>query len=214
MGVAAQKRSKLTLFSDPADHYSHRIRMVLAEKAISFDLVDVLQESASQELAELNPYLSLPTLVDRELMLYEPLVMAEFLDERFPHPPMLPVYPVARAEIRQLIYRIENDWCRHVNVLISGASGNDTDLARSALTESFASVAPVFKEMDYFMSQELTLADCCIAPILWRLPLLNISLTEPAFKPMNQYMRRVFSRKGFVASLSEHERKYRSALGT
>lgn len=212
MGVAAQKRSKLTLFSDPTGHYSHRIRMVLAEKSIAVDVVDVTQDRASQELAGVNPYFSLPTLVDRDLMLYEPMVMAEFLDERFPHPPMLPVYPVARAEIRQLIHRIEKDWCSHVNTLVGEVSGSEAEQARQALQDSFSAVAPIFREMDYFMNDELTLVDCCLAPILWRLSLFEISLTAPVFKPMSEYMRRVFSRKGFVLSLSESERTY-NALG-
>lgn len=206
MGASNQKRSKLTLFSDPSDHYSHRIRIVLAEKDVTVEIVDITSDNASDELPDVNPYLSLPTLVDRDLMLYEPAVIAEFLDERFPHPPMLPVYPVARAEIRQLIHRIEKDWCVHVNTLLKSDDNDQADRSREALTTSFLAVAPVFKDLDFFMSADLTLADCCIAPVLWRLPQLGIELKGQAFEPMRDYMRRIFSRAGFRASLTETER--------
>lgn len=91
------KRTSMTLFSDAADHYSHRVRMVLAEKGVTVDVVDVDPGNKPDELGELNPYNSLPTLLDRDLVLYESVVIMEYLDERFPHPPLLPVYPVARA---------------------------------------------------------------------------------------------------------------------
>ena len=119
MGVVS-KRSTMTFFSDPVSHYSHRVRIVLAEKGVTVDIVDVDPANPPEELAELNPYNSLPTLVDRELSLYESKVMMEYLDERFPHPPLLPVYPVARADSRQLMHRIERDWCRLVDDLTAG----------------------------------------------------------------------------------------------
>jgi RNA polymerase-associated protein len=100
------KRSSMTLFSDNTCHYSHRVRLVLAEKGVTVELVESENGAVSPELSELNPYSSMPTLVDRELVLYESKVMMEYLDERFPHPPLLPVYPVARAESRLFVYRI------------------------------------------------------------------------------------------------------------
>src|SRR5690606_4813404 len=117
MGVVT-KRSTMTYFSDARDHYSHRVRIVLAEKGVTVDVVEADPVNIPAELSELNPYNSLPTLVDRELTLYETRVMMEYLDERFPHPPLLPVYPVARAESRQFIYRIEYDWCPLVDTIV------------------------------------------------------------------------------------------------
>src|SRR5690625_6363103 len=109
MGVVT-KRSSMTLFSDARDHYSHRVRIVLAEKGASVDVVDVDPKNKPEELADLNPYNNLPTLVDRDLSLYESKVIMEYLDERFPNPPLLPVYPVARAHSRLWMYRLERDW--------------------------------------------------------------------------------------------------------
>ena len=111
------RRSTMTLLSDPLSHYSHRVRIVLAEKGISVDIEEYSDATVPPELADLNPYSTLPTLVDRDLVLYESRVMMEYLDERFPHPPLLPVYPVARALSRLWIYRIERDWSSHVDVL-------------------------------------------------------------------------------------------------
>jgi len=128
MGVVA-KRSSMTFFSDGTDHYSHRVRIVLAEKGVTVEIHDVDADNKPAELADINPYNSLPTLVDRELVLYQPNVMMEYLDERFPHPPLLPVYPVARAESRLLIHRIEKDWCNLVDTIFD-ANAKEKDKMR------------------------------------------------------------------------------------
>jgi RNA polymerase-associated protein len=118
MGVVT-KRSSMTYFSDGADHYSHRVRIVLAEKGVTVDLLDINPNNKPEELADLNPYNSLPTLLDRDLVLYESKVMMEYLDERFPHPPLLPVYPVARALSRLWVHRIEREWSPLVDTLVA-----------------------------------------------------------------------------------------------
>ncbi|MCL5041620.1 MAG: glutathione S-transferase N-terminal domain-containing protein [Gammaproteobacteria bacterium] len=206
MGVTANKRSSMAFFSDPTDHYCHRVRIVLAEKGVTVDVINVQPGEIPQELAENNPYNSVPTLLDRDLVLYEPNVMMEYLDERFPHPPLLPVYPVARANTRLLMYRVQRDWCRLVDLLNnSSTSASQATQARKELRESLTGVAPVFNEMPYFMSEEFSLVDCCIAPLLWRLPSLGIELPKQA-KPLLDYMDRVFQRDGFIASLSAQEK--------
>lgn len=209
MGVVA-KRSSMTYFSDPSDHYSHRVRIVLAEKGVSVDIIDVDPKNKPEELAELNPYNELPTLVDRELSLYETKVMMEYLDERFPHPPLLPVYPVARAQTRLWMHRIENDWSPLVDTIINGKNKETAAKARKELKESLLTIAPIFAELPYFMSEEFTIADCCLAPILWRLPQLEIELpkTKQA-KPLQDYMDRLFARESFQESLTELEREIR-----
>lgn len=203
------KRSTMTFFSDSTSHYSHRVRIVLAEKGVTVDVLSIDPKDPPRELAELNPYNSLPTLLDRELVLFESKIMMEYLDERFPHPPLLPVYPVARGESRQFMYRIERDWCKLVDTIIDGSS-KDAQKARKELKEGLLSLAPVFADKPYFMSDEFTLVDCCLAPILWRLTVLGIELpkTKQA-KPLNDYMKRLFMRPGFKASLSEREREMR-----
>ena len=207
MGASNQKRSKLTLFSDPSDHYSHRIRIVLAEKDETVEIVDITSDNAAEELPDVNPYLSLPTLVDRDLMLYEPAGIAEFLDERFPHPPLLPVYPVARAEIRQFIHRVESDWCPWVDIIIRDQDKDQIATAREGLRSSLTSIAPIFADKPYFMSEEFTLVDCCLGPILWRLGLLGIEMpVTRQTAPLHDYMKRVFSRDSFKLSLTDQEK--------
>jgi RNA polymerase-associated protein len=209
MGVVA-KRSSMTFYSDGTDHYSHRVRIVLAEKGVTVEVHDVDADNKPEDLATLNPYNSLPTLVDRELVLYQPNVMMEYLDERFPHPPLLPVYPVARAESRLLIHRIEKDWCVLVDTIFSAtAKDKDKEKARKELREGMMTIAPIFKDKPYFMSEEFSIVDCCMAPILWRLPAMGIELSGKAVEPLFHYMERLFDRESFQASLSEAEQEMR-----
>ena len=210
MGVVA-KRSSMTFYSGSDSHYSHRVRIVLAEKGVTVEVVESDANNKPAELADMNPYNSLPTLVDRDLVLYESKVMMEYLDERFPHPPLLPVYPVARGISRQLIYRIERDWCTLVDSILSSGSERVIEKARKELREGLLSVAPIFAEKEFFMSEEFTLVDCCLAPILWRLPALGVELpnTKQA-KPLLTYMEALFERESFKESLTEAERELRN----
>lgn len=126
------RRSSMTLFSDPTCQYSHRVRIVLAEKGVTVEIEDTDPKSVTAEILEANPYGTLPTLVDRDLALYESKVIMEYLDERFPHPPLLPVYPVARAESRLWIYRIERDWCGLLDLIRANPEGKKADEARKS----------------------------------------------------------------------------------
>ena len=209
MGVVA-KRSSMTFYSDNTSHYSHRVRIVLAEKGVTVDMVECDAAHPPPELADLNPYNSLPTLVDRDLVLYESKVMMEYLDERFPHPPLLPVYPVARAESRLYIHRIEKDWCALVDAIQHTRSDNVLKKSTKELRESIMGIAPIFAEKPFFMSEEFTLVDCCIAPILWRLPSLGVDIrASKQSKALQAYMDSLFSRESFQESLSEQEREMR-----
>ena len=209
MGVVA-KRSSMTFFSDSTSHYSHRVRSVLAEKGVTVDMIETDAAHPPAELAELNPYNSLPTLVDRDLGLNESKVMMEYLDERFPHPPLLPVYPVARAESRLYIHRIEKDWCALVDAIQHTRSDNVIKKSTKELRESIMGIAPIFAEKPFFMSEEFTLVDCCIAPILWRLPSLGVDIgNSKQAKPLQAYMDSLFGRESFQDSLSEQEREMR-----
>lgn len=201
--------NRLTCYSDPADHYSHRVRIVLAEKGVSAEITDVLPGKYPSALLEVNPYASLPTLVDRDLALYESTVVMEYLDERYPHPPLLPVYPVARANSRLLVHRIQRDWCAQVDLILDPRSKEPARaLARKELRESLTGVSPLFADKPYFLSEDLSLVDCCLLPILWRLPVLGIELPRQA-KPLLDYMDRQFAREAFRASLSAVERDMR-----
>lgn len=208
MGVVT-KRSSMIFYSGGDDPFSHRVRIVLAEKGVAVDIVEVTDEQHPEELADLNPYNTVPTLLDRDLVLYESKVMMEYLDERFPHPPLLPVYPVARAQSRLWMHRIEREWCP-LHAQIQSGSKKEADKARKELRESLIGISPIFEDMPFFMSEEFTLVDCCLAPILWRLPVLGIELPEKQVKPLLAYMERVFDREGFKAALSESEREMRT----
>ena len=204
------KRSAMTLFSDPRDQYSHRVRLVLAEKGVTVDIVDIVSGKEPEDLAELNPYNTLPTLADRDLALYEANVIMEYLDERFPHPPLLPVYPVQRALSRLWISRVEKEWSSRLDVLMLG-KGRETVLskARKELRESIIAIAPIFAEKPFFMNEELSLVDCCVAPILWRLKEVDITLPERSTKPLHRYMQSMFERNAFRSSLTEAEMEMR-----
>lgn len=205
MGVT----NRLACYSDPADHYSHRVRIVLAEKGVSAEIISVEAGRQPPKLIEVNPYGSLPTLVDRDLALWESTVVMEYLDERYPHPPLLPVYPVARANSRLLIHRIQRDWCGQVDLILDPRTKEAARVqARKELRESLTGVSPLFADKPFFLSEEQSLVDCCLLPILWRLPVLGIELPRQA-KSLLDYMERQFAREAFQASLSGVERDMR-----
>jgi len=205
MGVVA-KHSSMIFYSDGNDHYSQRVRLVLAEKGVAVEIIDVDPAHIPEDLTDLNPYNSLPTLIDRDLVLYQSQVIMEYLDERFPHPPLLPVYPVARAQSRLFVHRIQRDWCTAVDTIMAGKSKDTViDRARKELRESLVTIAPIFDGKPFFMSEEFKLVDCCVGPILWRLPVLGIELPPKQGKPILDYMDRMFERDSFQASLSEAE---------
>lgn len=210
MAVAANKRSIMTLFSDTIDIYSHQVRIVLAEKGVGVEICFVDPTNIPEDLASLNPYGSVPTLVDRELTLYHSHIIMEYLDERFPHPPLMPVYPVSRGQSRLMMRRIESDWYSLASRIFRG-EGN-VDESRNELREVLLSLAPVFAEMPYFMSEEFSLVDCYLAPLLWRLPALGIELNGAGSKDINAYMNRIFSRASFKASLTDQEREIHNPL--
>ena len=200
------KRSSITVFCNESCIYSHRVKIVLAEKGVNFDIVYIDPENPSEDFLDLNPYGSLPTLVDRDLMINQSNIIMEYLDERFPHPPLLPVYPVAKAKSRLMIYRIEKDWYSLISKIEAG--GDDVEEAREQFVSQLISLIPVFSEMPYFLSQEFSLVDCTIAPVLWRLQQYGIELPEKAAS-ITEYANRIFARNSFQASLSELEMEIR-----
>lgn len=210
MAIAANKRSVMTLYSDASGMYSHQVRIVLAEKGVTYETELVDLNNLPEDLVDLNPFKTVPTLVDRELALYNANIIMEYLDERFPHPPLMPVYPVARGNIRLMMYRIEHNWYSLVEKIEKG-SIDQSDQARRQLREEILALSPVFAEYPFFMSEEFSLVDCYLAPLLWRLPILGIELSGPGSKEVKAYMTRVFERDSFVHSLTETEREMRLA---
>jgi len=205
MAVAANRRSVMTLFSDPTSLYCHRVRIVLAEKNISVDIVDVDTRALPDEVMDFNPYGTVPTLVDRNLRLYESRIIMEYLDERFPHPPLLPVDPVSRATSRLYMYRVERDWYTLMDRILDGDE-DEAATARKELRESLIATSPVFAANAFFMNDEFSLVDCCMAPLLWRLPMLGIDLPSQA-QALSDYAKRIFAWPAFGRSLTEAERE-------
>ncbi len=203
------KRSVMTLFSSPACPLSHAARIVLCEKNIAAEVAQVQAGELPEDVIDLNPYGTLPTLVDRDLVLYEPKVILEYLDERYPHPPLLPIDPVSRAQSRQLMHRIGREWYGPI-IDLDSRSDKKVDKARTTLRDLLTQASPIFGAKPYFMSDEMTLVDCLIAPILWRLPVYGIELAKPARTTIHDYARRVFQRDSFRHSLSDAEREMRA----
>lgn len=202
------KRSTMTFFSDPTDHLSHRVRIVLAEKGVTVDIIDCDPDAIPEEVSEMNPYNNLPTLLDRDLVLFEPNIMMEYLDERFPHPPLLPVYPVARGNARMFLHRIEKEWTPLIRAIEQAKRNNKRAAAAiKDLRDQLITISPIFDEMPYFMSEEFSIVDCTVAPILWRLPHLGIELPPKQTRGLQDYQYRMFNRDAFQASLSETERE-------
>lgn len=212
MAIVANKRSIMTLYSGSVDIFSHRVRIVLAEKGVSVEVIntDVSDKDKLEDLLELNPYGNSPTLVDRELVLYDANIIMEYLDERFPHPPLMPVYPVARAKTRLMIYRIDREWGDLVRRIESGKSA-DVQTASKELRNYLVKLAPVFSNSAYFLNEDFSLVDCCIAPILWRLPSWGITL-PPEAKSVMKYAEKIFARDSFQASLTEAEQDLRRSV--
>ncbi|MEE6031143.1 stringent starvation protein SspA [Avibacterium avium] len=202
MSSAANKRSIMTLFSNKDDIYCHQVRIVLAEKGVAYEMEEIEPGSVSEDLMELNPYGTLPTLVDRDLVLFNSRIIMEYLDERFPHPPLMPVYPVLRGKSRLLMLRIEQDWYSLLNQIEQGDDAEKEQAAKQ-LKEELLAIAPIFNQTPYFMSEEFSLVDCYIAPLLWRMQKLGIQFTGAGSKAIKNYMERVYQRDSFKQSVGE-----------
>jgi RNA polymerase-associated protein len=207
MAASPRIRNALTLFSSPDCVVCHRVRLVLAAKGVSYELVPVDTANPPEDLLDLNPYHSVPTLVDRDLVLYAASVVSEYLDERYPHPPLMPVDPLSRARLRLAMLQVERDWVPQVQAIQSG-SRLQAETARKRLKEQLLGSLPVFKAARFFLNPEMSLADCAVAPIIYRLPALDISLPKEA-KVIDDYGQRIFRNPGFLRSMTPEEKLLR-----
>ena len=208
MASIANRRSVMTLYSSATSPYSHRARIVLAEKNITYEIQNVEAGDCPEDLAELNPYNTVPTLVDRDLVLFDSRIIMEYLDERFPHPPLMPVDPVSRANSKLYMYRIDPDMYSIIDQFEAGCDSRTATKLRKELRDSLTVIAPIFDSKPFFMSDEFTLIDCYMAPLLWRLPKYGVELPAQA-RAVNTYAERLFSRESFQTSLTEAEREMR-----
>ena len=205
MALFAHRRSVMALYSDATDAACHAVRFVLAEKAINVEIMDVSPDNRSEDLNQLNPYDTILTLADRDLVLYDAQIIMEYLDERFPHPPLMPVDPVSRANNRLCRYRVERDIYSVMKRLDQGRNVSVSS-ERKALRDHLTAIAPLFSQKKFFMSDDFTLADCFIAPVLWRLSHYRVKLPGQT-RSLRSYADRIFEREAFKASLSELERE-------
>lgn len=206
MSISIRGRSTMALYSSAASIECHRVRFVLAEKGINVEIVDVDSDSsAAEDLAELNPYNETPTLVDRDLVLYDAGVINDYLDERYPHPPLMPVDPVSRAQLRLVHYRILRDWYPLAEQL-ENVTGRKAEPLRKQLREGIIAANELFQAAQFVLNEELTLVDCSLAPLFWRLPAYGVDLGKSA-AATQAYIKRVFSRRSFKASLTGAERE-------
>ncbi len=202
MTTLANRRSAILLFSFPDCLHSHRTRLVIKEKEIAAELHEVDINNLLEEIKIISPYNDFPTLVDRELILQNSRVIIEYLDERFPHPPLLPVDPVARAKFRLALHRIEQQWYPEFNN--SYKNGTLTDSFKEKIKNYFLEIVPFISDK-FFMSDDFGLVDCSLAPLLWRMKHLNVEIPENK-KIIEKYAERIFSRESFQNSLTETEK--------
>ncbi|MGV8959405.1 MAG: glutathione S-transferase N-terminal domain-containing protein [Stenotrophomonas sp.] len=207
MAASVRMRNTLTLFSANDDVLCHRVRLVLAAKGVTYDYVAVDPQNPPEDLIDLNPYHSVPTLVERELVLYAASVVSEYLDERYPHPPLMPVDPLSKARVRLAMLRIEHDWVPQVQAIQLG-NKTQAEAGRKRLKELVAQSVPLFKASKFFLNPEMSLADCAMAPIIWRLQALGIPLPKDG-KAIEDYGNRIFRNPGFIRSLTDQEKKLR-----
>lgn len=208
MVQSARSRTVLTLYTTADDIQCHRVRLLLAAKGVSYERVMVEPGKPPEDLVDLNPYASTPTLVDRDLTLYDTSVVCEYLDERYPHPPLMPIDPLSRARLRLAAVRIERDWLPEVDVIRAG--GRPADAARKRLREHLLASLPLFKAAKFFLNPEMSLADCLVAPVVWRLPWLGVDLGREG-RPILDYGERLFHSQGYARSLTAEEKAMRPA---
>lgn len=207
MVQSARSRTVLTLYTTADDIQCHRVRLVLAAKGVSYERVLVDPARPPEDLIDLNPYGNTPALVDRELSLYDTAVICEYLDERYPHPPLMPIDPLSRARLRLAAVRIERDWLPEVDTIRAG--GRPAEAARKRLREQLLASLPLFKAARFFLNPEMSLIDCLVAPVIWRLSWLGIDLGREG-KPIIDYGERLFHSQGYARSLTAEEKAMRS----
>ena len=197
----------MKLYSGPLCIFGHACRIVLQEKTIDYEALYVQPGEPEVELAELNPYGETPTLVDRDLVLFNPILINEYLDERLPHPPLMPIDPVGRSRARLLIYRLRRDWLDPLQICIDERKKLDRK-STALIRDGLSAMASVFENQRFVLGDEFSLADCYLGPLLWRLPMFNLKLPKQA-RGLEEYGNRIFARTSFAASLSEAEKEIR-----
>ncbi|HEU0189500.1 MAG TPA: glutathione S-transferase N-terminal domain-containing protein [Gallionella sp.] len=197
----------MRLYSGTTDPFSHRCRIVLYEKGMDFDIIDVNMAGRAEDIAVINPYNKVPVLVERDLILYEANIINEYIDERFPHPQLMPPDPVMRARARLFLFRFEQELYSQVDLIERGIV-KSADKARGVIRDNLTQLAQILVHQKFLLGSELSMLDVAIAPLLWRLDHYGIQMGKDA-APLMKYAERLFSRQGFIDSLTPSERAMR-----
>lgn len=202
----------MVLYSGTTCPFSHRCRFVLFEKGMDFEIRDVDLYNKPEDISVMNPYGQVPILVERDLILYESNIINEYIDERFPHPQLMPGDPVARARVRLFLFNFEKELFTHVNTLENRSGGKPTDKeldkARSQIRDRLTQLAPIFQKNRYMLGDDFSMLDVAIAPLLWRLDYYGIELSKNA-APLLKYAERIFSRPAYIEALTPSEKVMR-----
>lgn len=200
--TSASKRSIMTLFAEKNDIYSHQVRIVLAEKGVPYEVENVERGTICEDLLEHNPRGSIPTLADREVTLFNAHIIMEYLDERFPHPPLMPVFPQKRGSYRLMMHNIKQDWYALIDIASRDPESKEGKKALATLKEEVLAIGPLFAQHDFFLSDEFSLQDCYIAPLLWKMVSLGVDFgSAKGAKAVKAYMTRIFQRDSFKQSI-------------
>jgi RNA polymerase-associated protein len=197
----------MTLYSGTTDPYSHRCRFVLFEKGMDFQIIDVDVFGKQEDVAAMNPYNRVPVLVERDLILYEANIINEYIDERFPHPQLMPPDPVLRARARLFLHRFEQELFCHIEAIERGQQ-RVADKARQAIRDNLTQISPVFTKQKFMLGDEFSMLDVAIAPLLWRLEMYGIQLGKDA-APLMKYAERLFSRPAYIEAMTPAEKAMR-----
>ncbi|CUA94947.1 glutathione S-transferase N-terminal domain-containing protein [Thiomonas bhubaneswarensis] len=198
----------MVLYSGTTCPFSQRCRFVLFEKGMDFEIRDVDLFNKPEDVSVMNPYGQVPILVERDLILYESNIINEYIDERFPHPQLMPGDPVARARVRLFLFNFEKELFVHVSTLESRATKSNEkalEKARSAIRDRLTQLAPVFLKNKYMLGEDFSMLDVAIAPLLWRLDHYGIDLPKSAL-PLAKYAERIFQRPAYIEALTPSEK--------
>ncbi|MDD2914149.1 MAG: glutathione S-transferase N-terminal domain-containing protein [Gallionella sp.] len=196
----------MRLYSGTTCPFSHRCRIVLYEKGMDFEVIDVDMANRAEDIAVINPYNKVPTLVERDLILYEANIINEYIDERFPHPQLMPPDPVMRGRARLFLHRFEQELYSKVEVIEQG--GKTADKARAAIRDNLTQISQILTKQKFLLGDEFSMLDVAIVPLLWRLDHYGIQMSKDA-APLMKYAERLFSRQGFIDALTPSERAMR-----
>lgn len=198
----------MVLYSGTTCPFSQRCRFVLFEKGMDFEIRDIDLFNKPEDISVMNPYGQVPILLERDLILYESNIINEYIDERFPHPQLMPADPMMRARTRLLLFNFEKELFIHVHTLenLRGkVSDKVMDNAKNEIRDRLTTLVPLLEQNKYFLGDDFSMLDVAIAPLLWRLDYYGIELSKTA-APLMKYAERIFSRPAYIEALTPPEK--------